>query len=238
MAPLDLSQIFDPDKTRRPGLDRLAREGWSFLTYRPALPDRADLPPGDGRPVLVIPGMLGADIHTTRMRGFLDQCGFRAFGWGLGNNWGPTPRLLDGLQRRLHQIHAAHGPVVLVGHSLGGLFARNLAYDHPGDVRHVITVASPLRLPTASNLEPIVRLIAGRYSPAMDLGRLRTPLPVPATVIYTRDDGIIASDSCLPHDDAADLLGLNGAHLTLCNHPEALRAIVRVAADAPGCATA
>lgn len=224
---LNAADIFDADPARRPGYRRLAPELWSLFTYRPAAPPPESLPNGRGLPVLVVPAFLTGDGFTGRLRAFLTRCGFRAFGWGLGVNWGPTPRLLDGLDRRLADIRQDYGPVALVGISLGGVLARNLAYERPDDICHVVTVASPFRLPTASNLAPLIRLCALRYSPAIHPARLRFPLPVPATAFYTRSDGIVAWDSCYDANSDDVSVEMQGAHLTLCSNPETLRVLVQ-----------
>lgn len=231
MTKLNLADVLDPDPARRPACARLVAELWSLLTYRPVPPPPQSLPNGRGRPVLVVPAFLTSDSFTGRLREFLMLCGLRSFGWGLGINWGPTPRLLEGLDRRLGNIRRDHGTVALVGVSLGGLLARNLAYERPDDIRHVATVASPFRLPTAINLAPLVRLCARHYSPAVQPARLREPLPVPATAIYTRDDGIVAWDSCFDAHSADLCIELSGAHLTLCSNPETMRVLVRRLAE-------
>src|SRR5271165_213214 len=222
----DFGSVFD-SCVERPSYAALLRELWSLLSYRSPRPVPGDLPCGDGRAVLVIPGFLCGDGLTAPLRTALSACGFRAFGWNLGMNWGPTPRLLSGLEARARHLHAQHGPLSLIGISLGGLLARNLAYDRPGDISHVVTVATPLHLPTASTLEPLVRLCARRYSPALDPARLQLPLPVPTTIIYTRDDGIVASESCRIDATGQDAIELTGPHLTLASTPAALTAIVR-----------
>lgn len=227
MTGLSLNHILDADPARRPGFHRLAAEIWSLLTYRPKPPPPESLPHGGGKPVLVVPAFLTGDSFTQPLRDCLTRCGFLSFGWGLGINWGPTPRLLEGLDRRFSDIRRDHGKVALVGVSLGGLFARNLAYERADDISHVATLASPFRLPTSVNLAPLVRLCALRYSPAVQLARLHTPLPVPATAIYTRDDGIVAWDSCFDANSADLCIELSGAHLTLCSNPETIRVLVR-----------
>jgi len=227
MTGLNLNDILDADTARRPAYGRLAAEIWSLLTYRPKPPPPESLPDGGGKPVLVVPAFLTGDSFTRPLREFLTRCGFRSFGWGLGINWGPTPRLLAGLDRRLSEIRRKHGKVALVGVSLGGVLARNLAYERPDDICHVATVASPFRLPTSVNLAPLVRLCARRYSPAVQPVRLGQPLPVPATAIYTSNDGIVAWDSCFDANSADLSVELSGAHLTLCSNPDALRALVR-----------
>lgn len=212
---------------RRPERHRLIRETWSLVAPAPTLPDPGSLPAGRGV-VLVVPPFLAGDPFTRALRQFLQRCGFAPAGWGLGINWGPTPRLLDGLRQRLVDLEAAaEGPIAVVGISLGGALARDLAHDHPHRIRHVATLASPVRLPTASTIEPLVRLCARRYPPDLDLMRLQRPLPMPSTAIYTTDDGIVAWQTCLPDDDACHVVRVNGPHTTIARNPDALGALVR-----------
>jgi len=126
-------------------------------------------------PVLVVPAFLTGDRRMLDLRQFLDRCGFRTFGWELGVNWGPTPRLLDGLARRFDRLQREEGPLALIGVSLGGLLARNLAYERPDCVRHVVTIVSPFRLPTATTLGPLAT--ARRSSPNACCHHCRCPRP-------------------------------------------------------------
>jgi pimeloyl-ACP methyl ester carboxylesterase len=132
---------------------------------------------------------------------------------------------LQGRLRELAQLE--RGPVSLVGLSLGGLIARDLAHACPGDVRQVITIASPFRLPTATRLEPLIRACAVLYDPAFDIARLGAPFPLPATAIYSRDDGLVAWQSCLDEDGACVNVEVGGAHLTICRNPATLRAVAQ-----------
>jgi pimeloyl-ACP methyl ester carboxylesterase len=165
---------------------------------------------------------------------FLNTCGYRAFGWGLGVNWGPTPRLVSGLRRRLEQLRDIEGgPVSVVGLSLGGVLARDLAYQCPADIRQVITIASPFHLPTATIFEPLVRLCALCYSPAIDVKRLAAPLPVPAAAIYTRQDGIVAWESCRTDDRDCPAIEVAGPHFAVCRNPVVFRAVAQRLGDRP-----
>jgi pimeloyl-ACP methyl ester carboxylesterase len=222
-----LDNAFDrTGRVRRPPYSRLLREAYAALTYWPPLPEFGDLPVGQGRVVLVIPALLTTDGVTRRLRRFLQRCGYRAFGWELGLNCGPTLRAMTALRKRLITLRGlAHDRVSVIGVSLGGLMARDLAYDHPNEVREVITLASPYNLPTAITIEPLVRLVASFYDPAIDIGRLASPLPVRSVAIFTRDDGLVAWESCRRDEPDASSLEVSGPHLTLCRSPDVLRAV-------------
>src|SRR5215471_14262428 len=102
-----LSQAFDrTGRVRRPPYRLLLREAFARLMYFPRLPDCEGLPHGQGRVVLVIPGFLTTDLVTRGLRRFLQRCGYQPFGWGLGINWGPTPRLSAALRQRLVALRA------------------------------------------------------------------------------------------------------------------------------------
>jgi hypothetical protein len=223
---LALGSFLDRDPARRPSYWKLIGEFRSLLAKQPIWPAEP-LPDGDGIPVLVIPAFLTDDRYTADLRGFLDHHGFRTFGWDLGLNVGPVPRLLDGVAALFDRLQRDHGPLALIGVSLGGLFARSLAYDRPDRVRHVVTVASPFRLPTATTLGPLVRFHARGYSAELQPARLLTPLPVPSTMIFTRDDGIVTPDSCWTREPLGEIVELGGPHITLGSQPDTRRAIVR-----------
>lgn len=207
---------------------------WSLLTYFPAAPELSPLA-GGGHVVLVIPAALTTDAATSPLRRFLTRCGYRAFGWNMGVNWGPTPRLLTGLRSRLSELRGLErGPVSVIGVSLGGVLARDLAHDRPEDIRRLITLASACRLPTASTLEPLFRLLTRFYcSSSLDIDRFSTPLR--AVTIYTCDDGIVAWDTCRDERAGSVMIEVSGPHLTICRNPAALRAIAEhLAAEVRG----
>jgi pimeloyl-ACP methyl ester carboxylesterase len=222
-----LSEAFDhTGRVRRPPYRGLVREAYAGLTYRPPLPDGSDFPRGDNHVVLFIPAFLTTDAVTRPLRFFLQRCGYRPFGWELGLNWGPAPRLMAALRKRLVALRElATDRVSLVGVSLGGLMARDLAYDHPNDVREVITLASPYNLPTASTIEPLIRLVARFYDPAIDIDRLATPLPVRSTAIFTRDDGLVAWESCRRDEENSCSVEVSRPHLAICRNPDVLRVV-------------
>jgi len=212
-----LAAVFGPG-AQRPPLRRLWREYRSLARGRPPSPDPATLPAGDGAAVLVIPGFLTADPLTAGLRAFLGACGYHAVGWQLGINWGPTPRLLAGLEGALDRLAGPAGaPVHLIGVSLGGLLARHLAFERPGRGASVAALCSPFNLPTASPLEPFVRLCAARYDPAFDVGGLARPLPVRSLALWSREDGLVTPESCFTAGEPAAEVG--GPHLVIGRNP-------------------
>ena len=98
--------------------------GFTLLT-----PLLTRLPVGDGRPVLVLPGFTASDQSTAALRYVLARLDYSVHGWHLGQNLGPTQRIVEGLFARFDDLHLRHGnqPITLVGWSLGGLYARALA---------------------------------------------------------------------------------------------------------------
>jgi hypothetical protein len=228
-----LDDLFDrTGAVQRPSFARLPKEIWALVAHRSLPPRPADLPPGDGHVVLVIPAFLTAEFLTKPMCRFLSSCGYRAVGWGLGINWGPTDHLAQGLRARLDELYTESGPVSVVGVSLGGVMARDLAYDRPREVRHVVTLASPFHLPTASTIEGLFRLCASFQTLAIDPQRLSQNLPVPSTAIYTKDDGVVAWQSCFCDDRDCFVAEVGGPHMSIGQNPAALRVLaMRLAAS-------
>ena len=192
----------------RPSVLRLASEMiavgeyGSFRVSAPLL--RRCLPHGD-RPVFVLPGFLAGDGSTAPLRRNLEELGHTVYGWELGRNLGPTPAILDGMVERLDELNRRHGRIDIVGWSLGGIFARELARLAPQTIRQVITLGSPFQIetPTDSNASPVYRSLSHLHAPHLEMrvpAYVREELPVPATSIYTRADGVVRWHHCLNHD--------------------------------------
>jgi len=195
-------------------------------------------PRGDGHPVLVLPSFLRGDRHTAALRRFLTGCGYVVYGWGLGANLGPSAAALEGIECRLDEIRLRHGrKVSLIGHSLGGVIARELAKKRPHDVRRLILLASPIRLPTASPLEPVYKLLARwqRVDSTASIDRLNMPPTVPVTAIFTRRDGIVAWQSCLEvAGPRRENIEVRGTHGTMVRNARAWRIIAERLAQPDG----
>lgn len=160
-------------------------------------------PRGDGHPVLVLPGLLAEDASTATMRVYLRSLGYEVHGWRLGRNLGPTRAILDGMTARLEALHRVSGrSVSLVGWSLGGIFARELARSRPAHVREVITLGSPFGLsnPGDSRADAAYRRLGMLHVSPDSLprrGRLSRSLPVPTTALYSRLDGVVPWQACI-----------------------------------------
>jgi predicted alpha/beta hydrolase family esterase len=213
-----------------PSLALLALEARAWLEFAslvPALPLLRAAPRGDGHPVLVLPGWLASDRSTQALRWFLRDRGYHTHGWRLGRNDGPSSEIVSGMAARLAALRRRHDrPVSLVGWSLGGVYARELSRRFPADVRQVITLASPFRDPDATNA--VITRLAGRRPPRSPdvLARLRSPLPVPTTAIYSRTDGIVAWQSCVePRGPRSESVEVGTSHCGMGHHPAALLVI-------------
>jgi pimeloyl-ACP methyl ester carboxylesterase len=215
-----------PQPIRPPSWLMLALEGrawFELASVVPALPLLSRAPRGDGHPVLVLPGYLASDRSTQALRWFLRGRGYHVHGWRLGRNLGPAPEVVDGLRERFAALVARHGRTVsLVGWSLGGIYAREIARRAPEHVRSVITLASPFRGVGVSNVGRLAR--HGDFPPSPELrARLAAPLPVPSTALYSRTDGIVAWQSCIQDDGArSENVEVWSSHCGMGHHPAAL----------------
>jgi pimeloyl-ACP methyl ester carboxylesterase len=107
---------------------------YTLLAY--ATPLLAAFPRGDNHPVLVLPRLNATDASTSTLRTVLKQLGYRTYGWRLGRHNGPTSKVVHGMRARLDHLTNRHQrPVTLIGCSLGGIYARQLARRTPQAVR-------------------------------------------------------------------------------------------------------
>jgi len=217
---------------RPPSKLLLAREVLAFAelgAYYAAVPWWRIAPRGDGHPVLVLPGLVQSDLSTRPLRRFLNNRGHVACAWGLGTNSGNTRLVDEHLLARLHALCDEHGrKVSIVGWSMGGLFARNLARAAPGAVRQVITLGSPFTgHPKASNAWRLYETMSGQRAGDPDISaRFRGALPVPATSIYSRSDGIVAWQCCLNEaGPQAENIEVFSSHCGMGHHPAVLYAV-------------
>ncbi|MEO8807624.1 MAG: alpha/beta hydrolase [Burkholderiaceae bacterium] len=221
-------------KLSPPGPVRLALEWRAPIEAASSLalwPWLRRAPRGDGHSVLVLPGLAAGDGSTRLLRRFLGTQGWQPQAWRQGRNLGPRPGVLEACLDHLQQLHAESGRrVSLVGWSLGGVYARELAKRRPQAVRQVITLGSPAGSPIdgrghASNARRLYELVSGprAYAPEL-MARVNEPVPVPCTSIYSRSDGIVDwRASLLPAAPSAQNIQVPASHIGMGVNPFVLR---------------
>ncbi len=221
-----------PGHEPAPGLLLKMLEARAFFEHYATiamLPLWGAAPRGDGHPVLVLPGLAAGDASTALMRRFLKSRGFAPSGWGQGLNLGLREGVIERAHERLRQLYLEHGrPVSLVGWSLGGLYARELAKHSPDMARLVITLGSPFSgHPRETNAWRLYEFASGHKLDWHDFhGPLRAPPPTPTTSIWSPTDGIVAWRCSLEtHHTLAENIVVESSHLGLGAHPAALYAI-------------
>ncbi len=213
----------------------LPRAAWMVATWWRHRALLASAPRGDGRAVMLLPGLFNSDRSNFAMRRYLSGVGYRCEGWELGRNLGirtvghDAARLIP----RIEALAAGHGPVTLIGVSLGGIIARLVALRRPDLVHEVITVASPYAgSGKATNVWRAFEWVTGERldDPAVIArsAELAGDLPVPATAIWSRSDGLVAGSIC--RHDGARAIEVRSSHLGVQLRPEVLRAIADVLA--------
>ena len=200
-----------------------------FLASLPMLTALA--PRGDGHPVLVLPGLVTSDRSTVPLRTFLKSKGFDAHGWELGRNYGPLPGIERGMVDRIRKLADGSGEKVsLVGWSLGGVYARQLAKMLPDEVRCVVTLGSPFGGdPRATNAWRLYELTSGHKVDDRERhmgGAIADAPPVPTTAIFSRTDGICAWRACMELEGPiTENIEVEASHCGLGHHPAAIYAV-------------
>jgi hypothetical protein len=208
---------------------RALQELGAFMLLRPWL---AAAPRGDGHPVLVLPGLLASDFSTQPLRSFLKAQGYAVHGWKQGRNLGLRPGVEPDMLERVEELHDRHGgrKLSLVGWSLGGIYARQLAKLLPDKVRCVISLGSPFAgSPKATNAWKVYEFASGQSVEDRDghiAGPLAEPPPVPTTSIFSRSDGICAWQTCVNEErEQVENIEVYGSHCGLGHHPAAVYAV-------------
>ena len=219
-------------KVRQPHFRRFAGElEWIAEPFR-RVRRRIDVAPAETPcTVLVIPGFA---THPWRMRYLsqqLERAGHRTKHWGMGFNLGPREDTLDRLEARLRDVRRRYGqPVVLLGWSLGGLFARELAKREPALVRKVITMGSPFSgNPRDNNVWRAYQFITGhRVDDPPIRADLSVKPPVETVAMWSPRDGIISPRSACGRPDERDrAISLRCTHIGFSYDPSVVQAILR-----------
>ncbi|MEL6948050.1 MAG: alpha/beta fold hydrolase [Pseudomonadota bacterium] len=188
-------------------------------------------PRGEGQPVLVLPGLITTDNSTLALRGLLSLLGYPVYGWNQGRNYGPLPGVEEALVDRVNELHEKYGQKVsLVGWSLGGIYARQLAKMMPDKVRQVISMGSPFNGdPRATNAWKVYQFTSGHKVDDRDRhmgGAIAQAPSVPTTAIFSKTDGICAWQNCMEQDlPHTENIHVRASHCGLGHHPAAVYAV-------------
>ncbi|NEX59739.1 alpha/beta hydrolase [Noviherbaspirillum sp. 17J57-3] len=212
----------------------LALEGgrapWELWASVLTLPVLRKAPQGDGHPVLVFPGLATGDFTTLFLRQFLRDRGYEAYAWEQGLNRGPRPGVIEACHERVKELHARHDrKVSLIGWSLGGIYAREIAKSLPEHVRVVVTLGTPFAgSPKLTNAWRLFELASGMQIDANPdlIASLRESPPVPTTSILSRTDGVVAWQACLEREtERSENVEVHASHIGMGLNPTALYAI-------------
>ncbi|MBS0447408.1 MAG: alpha/beta hydrolase [Proteobacteria bacterium] len=219
-----------PNRAPHIGLVALeARAPWEHAAALAAWPLLGHAPRGDGHPVLVLPGLGAGDATTVLLRRYLARQGFAPQPWMLGLNFGPRDGLLQALRERIAALHREHDRTVsLVGWSLGGVYARELAKLERAHVRCAVSLGSgftgDLR---ATHARGFYEFVSGeRIGDHALSGQLGVNPPLPTTSIYSRTDGVVAWPcSVLDEGPLAENIEVQSSHTGMGAHPAVLYAL-------------
>ena len=208
----------------RPSLTLLGSEPWraAFELAKHSVARQSPAQRGDGHPVILFPGLGSDGLALVPLRNFCNSLGYHAFDWGRGRNTGPEGDVDEWLEdlakHTLGQLAPFRRKATLIGWSLGGLYARELAKRIRPRVRQVITLGTPFNWTNdASHVAWVMRLLKGDSAViGPELGaRLRKPPGVPTTSLYSRHDGVVAWQAC-QHQRArgnVEDVEVDGSHL-------------------------
>lgn len=228
--------IDDIDDIKKPSLAFGLTEGLraflelgSYFPYRLLVNNEGS---GDGHPVLILPGFMSSDTSTIPLRSFIHKLDYKVYGWGEGRNYAQSD-YIELLTKKLENIYLKHKePITLIGWSLGGIYARQLAKHNPCIIRQIIVMGSPFKgVYTANNAVWMYDLLKKSKIIGDDiddelLKDFPFPAPVPTTAIYTKEDGVVPWQLCLEDEDEwHQNIQVRGSHLGLGVNPLVLQII-------------
>ncbi len=213
---------------------------WYFLEIPRAILERISairffknyhqLKKGDGHPIYLIPGFLASETSFNPLKVLLNRLGYIALHWGFGRNMGKLDTL-DLLSEKIETLYAeTNQKITIIGWSLGGVYARELAKLHPEKIRQVITLGSPFsHITFPNNASWLFRLINPNQTEEI-LGKewfeaLAQPAPVRTVAFYSKTDGIVPWKACMEktEDDLHENIEVSGSHFGLGVNKEVLK---------------
>lgn len=246
-----MSEQLDTVRVNRPSLRHFLSESRALAEFGATsmmMPLLMQAPRGDRHPVMVLPGFLASDTSTKPLRTYLRLKKYTPYGWDLGRNLGThivggQNIVSDELLNNVIKHCVKHEQKVsLIGWSLGGILAREIARVIPDCVRQVISLGSPFNgpkgsAPVAAKIFHLINGDIGAREPEAMMQML-TPPPVPSTAIFSRSDGIAHWQACKDdhHESTVNTenIEVKGSHLGLGHNPQVLWIIANRLAQAEG----
>jgi pimeloyl-ACP methyl ester carboxylesterase len=229
-----------------------AAPSWLLLGFEPLraafefagvqLMDKAALPRGDGHPVVLFPGLASDQRALGPLKGLCRRLGYQPHDWGRGFNTGPEGDVDAWIDELAGDVHALLGgeahSASLVGWSLGGIYAREVARRLPGRVRQVITIGTPFAGTAEHTHAGLAYRLLNGNEPTLDAAlqrRLAEAPPVPATSIFSRSDGVVAWQACLQRGPGLhENVEVSGSHCGLGWNAEVFAIVADRLAQPPG----
>lgn len=207
-----------------------ARWIWELGAHVSLRPLLKRLPKGDGHTVIVFPGFLTSKRSTRHLRELLSDLGYEVHDWGLGRNL----RFSDEIETKMQKMVAqkakdSGGKVSLIGWSLGGVFAREIARAMPENVRCVISLGSPITgARHAALARPVFEFFNGKPEPETEarIDMMHIAPPVPTTAVYSKTDGIVHWHGALQEEgDQAENIRVPASHLGMGTNPLVMKVL-------------
>lgn len=160
-------------------------------------------PRSDRRRVVVLPGRSTGDATTLPLRAYLRLLGHRPQGWGLGVNHGRVDELIGPMVDRVRAIADAEGQAVpLIGQSMGGFIAREVARLLPDEVAQVVTIGTPIFH-----------------------ARSDAPITCPVTAIYSEADRVVGTGRSIDTNPATENVEVRSTHFAMGIDPDVWRIV-------------
>ena len=217
------------------------RAMFELAAFYASMPMLSMLPRGDGHSVMVLPGFLATNTSTVPMRRLLGNLGYDVHGWESGRNVKVNQTMLRNLENQLNRLNDESGQrVSLIGWSLGGVLAREVAKLHADKVRLVVSLGSPLSNDRSfSSVSHIFEMLNGKEPELIEPGRfdaLHEAPPVPTTSILTKTDGIVHWHASVQEEGEhpSENIVVHASHCGLGVNPSVMIALADRLAQAEG----
>ncbi|MEM9821319.1 MAG: alpha/beta hydrolase [Bacteroidota bacterium] len=191
---------------------------------------------GQGQRIILIPGWKSHETVMYPIKKYLAFLGYAPEYWGLGINHGNIERYRDTMVEQL-MAQNSEEQVTLIGWSLGGLVAREIAREIPNKVSSVITYGTPViggpRYTIGNNFyrESEIEAIIEQLE---ELDRTN-PIKVPMSIIFTKKDSFVAWPACLDKTSKnVKHYEVDSTHLSLGIDPQVWKIVARHLAQEMG----